>query len=532
MDGRVASGGAVDVGERMAGDVTLVQIAYDGLWALRGSASASGVEVEGWVRAVPPAGAGTDGTAIGRWMGEVFEEHALPKGRVVVCVPRSDVVMKVLSLPPAGGGKGLVGHDADLPAMVRLQMLRQLTLPSEGTAIDFVMLPEDGAGQRRVLAAALPSDRRAWLNEVARAAGIRVRHIGLTSAGLAAAVAEIGARRDGPVLAMAAFGPSVEMVIVENGVMTLSRSIEVYGLGEEPDGAAIERLAIECQRTWASHSASRAGLAGVVCLGGGAWRALAERCGRALETSGQAMEAAPGIRLSKSLQGAEPSWVLALAGVLLSRGLGRPMLDFANPRRAPDRSARTRQLALLGLMLVVVAGVAMFIVADKKLRSLRQDLASLEGTQRELAGKVSEYRVLHARVNDLETWTKASPDWMAHLAGVGAHLPDPSVAQLSQISGAATGGAVFTPKGSYPGGAWDARVQVVLGLDGKMEDRGPIAGLREALLNMGDYTVMSKGADVPASFSLELSTSLRAPTAAGEPAEGASGKPSAKGGGA
>lgn len=493
----------------MAGDFTLVQITHDGVWAVRGGASPAGASLEQWVRGAPPSGQSAEAASVGAWLGQVFDEHKLPRGRVIVCVPRADVVVKVISLPPASGN-----DDADLPSMVRLQMIRQLTLPSEGTAIDFVQLPDDAAGQRRVLAAALPADRLAWLQGVAQAAGFKIRHIALTSAGLAAGVAEIGQRREGAVLALAGFGQSVEMVIVENGVMTLSRSIEVYGMGEAPDALAIDRLAIECQRTWASHAGSGAP-ACVACLGDGPeWAALAERCGRAMDTTGLALNKVEGVRADKSLQGAEASWVLPLGGVLLAKGLGRPMLDFANPRRAPDLSARTRQMVLMGMMLLVLAGVALYIVADRKLRGLREDLRNVQNAQADLAAKVADFRVLHARVSDLEAWTHASPDWVAHLASVSAKLPDPGVAQLSQVSGAATGAAVFTPKGSYPGGAWDDRVQVVLGLDGKMEDRGPIAQLRESLLAMGDYTVISKGADVPASFSLELSTGQRAPAQA------------------
>ncbi|MFA6044389.1 MAG: hypothetical protein WC718_05345 [Phycisphaerales bacterium] len=496
----------------MATDFTLVQIAADGLWAVRGSASPAGVAIENWAHAKPPAEVVADAALLGAWVGKTLDDERMPKGRVMLCVPRGDVVLKVLSLPPAVPGSDGV---ADLPPMVRLQMIRQLTLPAEGTAIDFVPLPSNGTPSRRVLAAALPADRLAWLRAVAQAAGLKVKHIALTSAGLAAAVAEIGQRRDGPVLALAAFGQHVEMVVVENGVMTLSRSIEVPGLGETPDPAAGERLEVECRRTWASHFGPAEGPpACVVCLGDGpGWEAIAERCGRTMETSGVAIASAEGVRPSKPFTGLEASWVLPLAGVLLSLGVERPMLDFANPRKAPDLSARTRQLVLAGVMVAIVLGIGLYIVADQKLGQLRKQLESVRQASGDLSDKVATYRVLHARVNGLEAWERASPDWMAHLASVGAKLPDPRVVQLSSLSGAAAGDATFSSSGAYPAGKWGDRVQVKFGLDGKMDDRSPIAELREALLGMGDYTVMSKGADVPASFSLELSTDRKRPAA-------------------
>lgn len=495
----------------MASELTLVQFGTDGLWAVRGSASPAGAVLEGWVHARPPAeAASTDAAALGAWAGKVLEEHRLGKSRVMLCVPRSDVVLKVLSLPPAAPGRDSA---AELPPMVRLQMIRQLTLPAEGTAIDFVELPDDGSGQRRVLAAALPADRLAWLLAIAQGAGLKVRHIGLTSAGLAAAVTDISQRRDGAVLALAPFGQNVEMVVVENGVMTLSRSIEVPGLGDAPDPAASERLEVECRRTWASHHNARdGGPACVVWVGDGApWAALAERCGQALDAPGLATSVAEGIRPAKPIEAAAASWALPLGGLLLSAGLSRPMLDFANPRKAPDFSARTRQGVLLGVMVLILVGVGLYILADHSLANIRRDLQSVRTAENDLRDRVAAFRVLHARVNDLEAWNQASPDWVGHLSHIGARFPDPHVVQFSSLSGAASGGAVFTPKGTYPGGAWGPRVQVELGLDGKMEDRGPIADLREALLSMGDYVVMSKGADVPSSFSLELSSDHKTP---------------------
>lgn len=494
----------------MAAELTLVQIAADGLWVVRGSASLAGAVIESWAHAKPPAEVGADARMVGAWAGKVLDEHRVHKGSVMLCVPRGDVVLKVLSLPPASPGSD---GGAELPSMVRLQMIRQLTLPAEGTAIDFVSLPDDGTPARRVLAAALPADRLAWLREVAHAAGLKVKHIALTSAGLAAAVADIGQRRDGPVLALAAQGQHVEMVVVENGVMTLSRSIEVAGLSDSPDAAAGERLEVECRRTWASHFGPSEGPpACVVCLGDERqWGAIADRCGKSMDASGLVTSAAEGVRTAKPLTGADAAWVLPLGGLLLSVGLARPMLDFANPRKAPDLTVRTRQLVLAGLMVAVLLGIGLYIGADHKLGQWRRQLEGVRQASTDLSDKVAGFRVLHARVNGLEAWERASPDWMAHLAAMIAKLPDPRVAQLGSLSGAGAGEATFTPGGSYPSGVWGDRVLVKFGLDGRMDDRSPIAELREALLGMGDYTVMSKGADVPASFSLELSTDMKAP---------------------
>ena len=92
------------------------------------------------------------------------------EGAPLAWQPRGEVVMKRIAFPPGV-------EDADLPGMVHLQMVRQLTVSPESAAIDYVPIPTTGVATANaagkvgttVMAVALQGDRVQWRREVARA---------------------------------------------------------------------------------------------------------------------------------------------------------------------------------------------------------------------------------------------------------------------------------------------------------------------------------------------------------------------------
>src|SRR5690606_25848000 len=95
---------------------------------------------------------------------------------------------------------------AELPGMVRLQMLRQLTVSPDTASIDFAEIPSAGSGHGAnlaqpsgltVLSGALQGDRLEWRRAVAAGAGIKLGRVALKSAGAAALLAALSQRRGG-----------------------------------------------------------------------------------------------------------------------------------------------------------------------------------------------------------------------------------------------------------------------------------------------------------------------------------------------
>jgi Tfp pilus assembly PilM family ATPase len=133
---------------------------------------------------------GDRAAAVGEWIGSEFARAQLAKSRTILAVSRSDVVLKQLSLPQSAA---LTPHE--LANVVRLQMVRQLTMQIEGTAIDYLPpVAHPGISSQQllpVMAGAMPSDRVAWSRELVQSAGLKLRRIGLRCFGAASLLADL-----------------------------------------------------------------------------------------------------------------------------------------------------------------------------------------------------------------------------------------------------------------------------------------------------------------------------------------------------
>lgn len=495
-----------------ARDFVVVQLDEARLLAARAVMHDAGVEIREVVDVAVPAGvSAADVARFGAWVGEQLQAADLPRGRVVVVVSRADVVLKVLTVPDAEGGMS----ETELGAIVRLQMLRQLAVAPEGTSIDFAPLGPAGAGGRRVLAAALPADRAAWIRAVAKAGGLTIRRIALRSSGAAVLLAEVSQRLDGPVLGVVQAGSGAELVVIEGAELAAARWVELPRETPEERDLLPERLAVEVKRTWIASRGpdSPAEPARVIVIGPGhAAKSVAQRCGQVLGVAGDSVGTPSLVTISQEgLTEEQHAALLPLGGVIAEVVLGRRLLDFSRPRKQPDTGAKTRQLALAGALGALLVCGGGWIVADRSLGGLRREISALQATQKELVNELAQRRLTEARLNDLEGWSGARVDWTAHLSEIAAALPDARIAPLDVVSGRSTGDVTFAPKGAYPGGSWGKRLDASLDVAGKTIDRQAASGLREALLNRGVYTVTSQGADTPDRFALRLRTSVGTP---------------------
>ncbi len=476
------------------------------------------IEVKRWLSTVrPPDVAGDDAAAVGDWIGREFKKAGLQKGRAVLAVSRGEIVLKQLSLPA-----GAEATEADIVGMVRLQMVKQLTMPVEGTSIDYAPTAaggvSPGGGEERattVLAGAMPADRVEWCRAVAKHAGLKLHRIGLRCFGAAALLAEISQRRAGPVLGIAIGTGSTEFVIVEDGAMVFARACDVpRPVSAAEIDAFAERLAVEAKRTWMSHRVSKpspdAELVAVIGEGELAKR-VGERCAAALDAPAETIGIPPLVEMPDHMPESDQATAAPLVGLLIERVIKRPTLDFANPRRLPDHAARKRQMVLaaaLGLIVVVIGG---YIVRDQQLASIRERIAAEQRRSKELATQLNQHLLRHARVSHFDEWSGGGVAWLQHLEHITAKLPERGVV-LDSISGGARFSTEFEPKGGeYPAGSWATRQIAEFEIAGTVDGRESATTFREHLLADGLYGVESRGPDTPDRFSLQLITARSAP---------------------
>ncbi|CAG0950894.1 hypothetical protein PHYC_00195 [Phycisphaerales bacterium] len=512
-------------------DYTLVELDGRRLTAIAAAVGLERVEVLRWHTADRPERIkGDDAAALGGWIAEELRQAEIARGRVVLVIPRGEVVLKPLSLPrPAVGAVG----DAELGGMVRLQIARQLTMTTEQTAIDYVVLGEaagEGAGTVNVLAGALPADRAAWWMSLSDEAGLAVKRIALRCLGIGALLGELSVRRAGAVMGVAVGAHATDFVIVEEGRVVFARAAEQPRPADSDAFETFaERIGVEAKRTWMSHRGGKTAgaIEGVVVVGEGSLcERVAARCGAALDTKGETMRAPALVRMPDHMPEMLRADAAALMGLLLEVVQERVSLDFANPRKAPDAAARKRQLTLAGVLGAIILGGGGYVAASQSLQGLRGDLKGLEAREKTLQGDVDAFLREHARVRHVEQWRGGGVDWLSHVAYLNQAMPDPRLATLDEFTARMSGEVSFSlkPKSSYPAGTWAVRRSASIDLTGRMEARQVASELRDILIASGAYEVQSRGADTPERFSLLLASDRLKPIP-----EPAAAKPSGKG---
>lgn len=516
---------------------TVVDFERGRVAALQGAVSVGGVEIRRVLVADAPEGVSTeDGERCGKWIAGVLRDAGFAKSKVVLSVPRADVVLKRLSLPVSEET-----DEGDLAGAVALQMSRQLAVSAEGASIDYVPMKSglatpDSSGHPSlsVMAAAIPGDRAAWFMALGSGIGWPVRRIGMRGAGTAAMLTESSIRQGAGVLGVTLGRATAEFVVVEDGAMTFARSVDValpHATDERESFA--ERLSVEAKRTWASHRAASPGLdlGGVTVLGAGETARLAgESCGKQLEASWSLTGLPSRVTCEATISPDELTAVAPLAGLLYEWVLGAPTLDFASPRKAPDKNAKVRKAALLGVFGLIVFGGGGVVLSNQRLAELESDVTQAQSDAASKAKDYDAFLLQHARLSHIETWRASGVQWLPHINAISERFPPTSQSILNDLTGQLKAAAEYVPSGSrYPDGKWQPVREASLSIEGTMKSRAVATGLRETLVQSELYRVESKGADVADKFGFELSTSMALPEK--PPAKASEKTKDAKGGG-
>lgn len=484
--------------------IILIDLDRDALTAARVSVSADSARVEAWTSVRRPSSLDSDDAdSVGVWLARALSDAGITGGRCVFAVPRSEVVLKLLGVP---GGAAL--DEGEIVEIVRLQMLRQTAVAIENAVVDYVPLVADAgqAGERTVLVGAIPGDRVEWRRGVAEAAGLKLAGVRLRAAGVAELAAGSRDADAGATLGISIGPASVELALCDRGDLVFARTVE---LGEPGKGGAraAARIAVEAKRTAMS---LRVGprtpeVGSVVVLGRDQLaKDVALACAEELGVPGAAVW--PPIEGLDAPPAPDERALLPLVGLARRHKGGRAMLDFANPRRAPDRGAKRRQLALAGVFVLILLLGGGWLLGSRRLDALRGRLeaavnASNEGKDEYLRAMVSDARARH-----LETWGSVDTDWLARLDEVLATMPGPDRALLDSVSGAAETGVSFSSgKSVYPG-KWSVEQRLAIDLTGTTSGPGVAVDLRARLLELGAYRVETRGPDVENAFAFELTT--------------------------
>lgn len=450
-----------------------------------------------------PEGVATDDAeAVGQWVGEQFKQAGL-KGRQVSWVAgRGDLLLKRLRLPKPP-------TEAQLPAMVKLQMSRAMPVQAADASTDFMVLREED-GQVDLLGASVPAERLAWMRSMLSSAKLKLGSVVLRAqcSACIAGLPDTGHAR----IVVSPGASSVEIAVVEPGGVVTSRGVDATWPTGEQEGF-VRRIAVEVKRTWMGYRAAPNSLPvqdAVVIGGSGLCSAIAAEVGEVIEVDSSAL-AAESFAVLEDPAGADPTRWLALSGIGVS---ACDRMDLLNPTRAKAERSRTRERVLLGSMAMVAVVGGLGVFGYMRLGDLEREQSRLSGQVSKLRGEYAALLLDSARLEHLGALRETRPAWPGHLERVMGHAASSGV-RIEQLSGTSRGGVWFgDPSGarsySFTAAEYRPAVLAELSLQGVGEHREMAGMVRGRLVDDPLYMVQTQGPDAGLSFKLEVDTTTRA----------------------
>ncbi len=406
----------------------------------------------------PAASNSEDPVAVGQAIAAALNRARLNPRAVVMGIPRTQVVLRTLELPPTA-------RTDEIAAMVHLRLGRDLPFPLEEALIDFSPVggpagrglpgrvepaqgsaPIAGGSATRVLTAVVRRKTVEHLQAVARAAGCTLVTVGLRSlAGARATVACVPRAAQGCVGLVTLRPQEAVFDVLLDGILLFSRTgslladgwtvptppanPELQGAPEPPTNQpdvpeTPSPVQIEVARSLHSYE----GTPGHVPLEriyvtGDSGREAASAAALAGQLGIEVSVLEPTIESAPNSHGS-PIPVLPAVGLAMGALDPRGMpFDFLHPKRPPvvRDTRRLRQLAIatgvLALFLTTAGLRARWIGERERHRAALQEQVNLGSKN------LGAYRLARNQARLLKEWTTGGRDWLDHLTVLSALLP-------------------------------------------------------------------------------------------------------------
>ncbi len=353
-----------------------------------------------------------DAEELGRLLRQRLKEAGIAAAPVLAVVGRDRVVLKEVRYPAV--------PEAEEPAIVRFQALKELTDPPDEVVLDYAPSGESGTGERRALVLSLRREVLVAYQKLCQAAGLKL--VGLTPRpfGLAAAAAAPVVPADVPAAVVAAGEGWAEFCVVRGGALLLARSL-----------ASGPALAADVRRNLTVFSGQYPSQPiEAVYVAGSADSPLVRRLTETLEVPVHAFDPFGGATGDMLPSGERGSFAGA-AGVLLARAQSRGLpVNYVRPRQPPPPkrvSARLVVAAAAGVIFLLFGTVALgrtYVDARNKVSLDQLDTLS------DLEGKLGQTRATLQHLQPLDAWE--SPVWLDELFEIAARIPDVEALRVTQ----------------------------------------------------------------------------------------------------
>jgi len=407
-----------------------------------------------------------DAKAVGRFIAAALKQHGLPTTRVLMDVPRSQAVLKTLTLPP-------VESERELPAMVRYQVEKELPFPLDQAVIDFTVdshyAPQTVANGESVatavenkpttmdvLVAAVQRSVVEHHQQVAEAGGFRLHRLGLRPYAdvrcLDACLSTDDLKLNN--LLVHVLPGEVEINLLIEGGLAFSRSGairqhdddgRVFTAREILDGFVVE-IARSAQSALSAHRGRK--IDRVFITGDtGQEQAILEIVAERFRTPCAILDPAAAMKIESTIDG---RGFITPLGLAIAHGAadttGRMPFDFLNPKNPPvERNLkRIRNVAAAASLAVLLLGALAWGLINRADAAAK--LAALRSQKTQLEEKNKPIEKLRQRAGAVDEWKAESHNWLDHWANISAAFPPATEAYITTLKTNPDGSFAFNVK--------------------------------------------------------------------------------------
>lgn len=362
-----------------------------------------------------------DEVQIGERLSAGLTQHNLKVNYAIVVVPRSEVEIRELSLPPA--------PDNELPEMVKFMARTEFAALNDNWLLDFVPAGSDPNAPRKVLASGLAPKRHQKISKICETAGIKLKHIVLRpfeSLGLLQSSLTDG---QGSLIVDLDID-QIDMIISNGKDVVATRTVRVPAGGDRVKG-----LFLEIKRTIVSADELLKGreVKEVVIIGDTQDdQPLSETIKERLQTNVKLVRPFDLVSLPSNFQvPPEPARYSALIGALVQQSdQTRHAIDFLNPRRPVVRTDARKKAMLYGGL---AAAVLLFslMLGFWMLYSQRQDIAGLTERLQQVVernegnDKRPGVDEITSKVRRLDEWMFSDYNWLDEIKLLSQNMKTP-----------------------------------------------------------------------------------------------------------
>ncbi|MHC4797426.1 MAG: pilus assembly protein PilM [Planctomycetota bacterium] len=398
-----------------------------------------------------------DPASMGDFIRRTLGEHRIRTRKVIVDIPRQDVVLNLVSLPESSID--------ELASMVHIQMAKDLPFGKDEAVIDFALTDQSGSATRKLWVAAVRNMVLDHYKRVIAAAGLKLVRIGLRP--FANQMAVVSSQTATGRIMIVDIGPAMsEINVIRDGSLVYSRaasvSIAPQGLDKKTGGVVkppvsaggdddigipleddnvvrpgpLEVLLIEVSRTIQAYRATdpAAHLDRIVLAGSaGIDRKVCDAFEDRFNTLTQMYEVPQSFKGLRAKEGATEAFCSVIGLALSSEHDDTHRFDFLNPKEPEaQRRERAKRMPMKAVTVALFVATAC-VLAYNPIRKQNAEIELLNIEIKQLNEDEEVRTELMKQLGDVRSWRASNVAWLDPLKQLADVFPPNKEAYITRL---------------------------------------------------------------------------------------------------